>query len=108
VVRAVVAAASITAVVVAAIVPALAAVVIKAIVPAFPAIVIKAIVPYAVAHLLLALLMVGRIIAAALCLGNGRYRDGSGDGERRQDFGVAGVHLWIPLWGCHCEAPRCR
>jgi hypothetical protein len=109
-IRTVVAAASTAAIVVAAIVPALAAIVIEPVMPPFPAIVepivpalaaivIEPIVPYVVGDLMLTLLMVGRIVAAALCLSDGRYRDGAGCGERYQRFRVARVHLWSPPLG---------
>jgi hypothetical protein len=63
----VVAAASVTTIVVEAIVPV-------------AAVVVDAVVPDVVAHLMLTLLVVGRIIAAAACLRDGGHRDGAGEG----------------------------
>ena len=96
VVRTVVATASVTTIVTAAIMPTVAAIIVAAIMPTLGAIVIDTVVPYVIAHLMLALLMVGRIIAAAARLSDGRYRDGTGEGEHGQAFGVAGMHLGIP------------
>src|SRR5947209_10325946 len=84
------------------------AIVIDAIVSVLAAIVVDAIVPPVVAHLVLALLMVGRIIAAAARLRNRRHRDGTSGGERSEGFRVAGMHVGIPPRGTAGEAPRRR
>src|SRR5690348_7337776 len=92
---------TLAAIVVEAVVPALAAIVIEPIVPALAAIVIETVVASMVAHLVLALLMVGRIIAAALCLGNCRNGDRTRECERSQRFRKAGVHVCRPPVGLH-------
>jgi uncharacterized membrane protein len=83
-------------------------IVIAAIVPAFAAIVGAAVVPGAVVHLVLALLMVGRIVAATVRLSDGWNRDGTGESERGQGFRETGVHVWIPPVGIAFEASQCR
>ncbi|HKO25843.1 MAG TPA: hypothetical protein VJU80_00180 [Solirubrobacteraceae bacterium] len=72
---------------------AIAAIAIAAIVSAVSAMVVGAVVPQVMAHLMLALLVVGRIIAAAARLSDRRYRKGTGDDERCQGFRVARVHV---------------
>ena len=73
--------------------PCVAAIVVETVMPAVAAIVVDAVVPDVVAHLVLALLVVGRIIAAAACLRDGRDRDGTGDGERGKGLRKAGVAM---------------
>jgi hypothetical protein len=76
---------------------AVAAIVVPAIVPAV-ALTLKAVVPPVMSHLMLTLLVVGRIIAAAACLSNGRYRDGAGGGQHGQSLRVAGMHVGFLSW----------
>lgn len=70
-----------------------------AVVPVLAAIVVDAVVPSVMAHLVLTLVMVRRIIAAAARLGDGRYREGTGDGKCSQTSRVTGVHVGIPPRG---------
>ncbi|MFL5828951.1 MAG: hypothetical protein ACJ76X_03450 [Solirubrobacteraceae bacterium] len=80
-IRTVVAAAGVTAIVVGAIVPMVASMI------------LDSVVPRVVAHLMLALLMVGRIIAAAARPGDGRHGECTGERECGHGFREAGVHV---------------
>jgi hypothetical protein len=66
----------------------------------------KAVVPL-VPHLVLALLVAGRIVATAACLSHRRYRDGTGEGENSQSLRGAQMHVGFLSW-IACEPPRCR
>jgi hypothetical protein len=70
-----------------------AVIVIAAIVPTDVSLVAESIVPPVMASLMLALLVVGRIIATAAGLSDRRDRDGAGQGERRQSLCASGIHV---------------
>jgi hypothetical protein len=78
--------------------PSVAPIVVGTIVPAVATIVVDAVVPDVVAHLMLALLVVGRIIAAAARLRDGRHRDRTGESECSKGFCVAGTHMDSSNW----------
>ncbi len=77
----------------------IAAIAIGAVMAALWAIIVDAVMPDVMAQLMLAVLMVHGIVAAASCLGDGGYREGAGDGERGQGLCVTGLHVGVPPRG---------